>query len=52
MSWDYCKKIDSDDIINIWKMTFQASDGKGRYFLDLLNDNFNVIEFSYIKRDS
>jgi len=30
-------------------MTFQASDGKGRYFLDLLDDNFNVIEPFYIK---
>ena len=29
-SWDYCKKSDSDNIINQWKMTFQASDGKGR----------------------
>ena len=30
ISWDYCKKTDSDDIINQWKMTFQASDGKGK----------------------
>ena len=49
ISWDYCKKIDSNDIINHWKMTFQASDGKGNNFLDLLDDNFNPIEPSYTK---
>ena len=49
MSWDYCKKIDSDNIINYWKMMFQASDGKGRHFLDLLDDNFNAIEPPYTK---
>ena len=48
-SWDYCKKIDSDDIIKQWKMTFQASDGKGNHFLDLLDDDLNPIEPSYIK---
>ena len=47
--WDFCKKTDSDDIINQWKMTFQASDGKGNHFLDLLDDNFNIIEPSYMK---
>ena len=30
-------------------MTFQASDGKGRQFLDLMDDNFNVIKSSYTK---
>jgi len=30
-------------------MTFQASDGKGRHFLDLVDDNFNAIEPSYTK---
>ena len=30
-------------------MTFQASDGKGRNFLDLINDNYKVIKLSYIK---
>ena len=47
--WDFCKKTDSDDIINQWKMTFQASDRKGNHFLDLLDDNFNIIEPSYMK---
>jgi len=49
ISWDYCKKSDSNDIINQWKMTFQASDGKEKHFLDLLDDNFNTIKPVYIK---
>ena len=49
ISWDFCKKIDSDDIINQWKMTFQALDSKGNHFLDLLDDDFNPIEPSYTK---
>jgi len=49
MSWDYSRKIKCDDILNTWKMTFQALDGKGRQFLNLLDDNFNIIEPSYAK---
>ena len=49
ISWDFCKKSDSDDIIKQWKMTFQASDGKGNQFLNLLDDDFNTIEPSYMK---
>ena len=30
-------------------MCFQASNGKGNNFLDLLDDDFNIIEPSYIK---
>ena len=30
-------------------MTFQALDGKGNHFLDLLDDNLNVIEPLYSK---
>ena len=30
-------------------MTFQALDRKGRQFLNLVDDNFNTIELSYIK---
>ena len=52
ISWDYCKKTDSDDIINQWKMTFQALDGKGKHFLDLVNDNLNSIEPAYTKGGS
>ena len=49
ISWDYCKKTDSNDIINQWKMTFQASDRKGNHFLDLVDDNLNIIEPAYTK---
>ena len=48
-SWDYSKKTECDDILNNWKMTFQASDGIGNQFLNLLNDNFNIIEPFYAK---
>jgi len=30
-------------------MTFQALDGKGNHFLDLLDDDLNVIEPSYTR---
>ena len=30
-------------------MRFQASDGKGNNFLDLLDNNFNTIKLLYIK---
>ena len=49
ISWDFCKKTNSEDIINHWKMMFQASDGRGNQFLDLLDDDFNPIEPSYTK---
>ena len=38
-SWDFSKKNKSDNIINIWKMIFQALDLKGNHFLDLLDNN-------------
>ena len=49
ISWNYCKKIDSDDIINQWNMIFQASNRKGRHFLDLVDNNLNIIEPVYTK---
>jgi len=49
ISWDYCEKINSNNIINHWKMTFQVSDGKGRSFLNLVDGNYEDIELSYIK---
>ena len=30
-------------------MTFQASDGKGKQFYDLVDDNLEIIELSYTK---
>jgi len=49
MSWDFNKESECDDLLNNWKMTFQASDLKGRQFLKLLNSDNNIIELSYIK---
>jgi len=49
ISWDYCKKSDCDEIIKLWKMTFQASDGRGNHFLDLLDDDLNAIEPHQVK---
>jgi len=48
-SWEFCKKSDSDELIKLWKMTFQASEGKGKNFLELLDDDLNVVEPSYTK---
>ena len=48
-SWEFCMKSDSDELIKLWKMTFQASEGKGKNFLKLLNDDLNVVEPSYTK---
>jgi len=33
-------------------MTFQALDGKERQFLDLVDDNLNIIEPAYTKEES
>ena len=49
MSWDLSKKNKCDNIANKWEMTFQALDLKGKYFLDFLDSNNNIIELSYIK---
>jgi len=43
------QKNKCDDTANKWKMTFQASDLKGKYFLNLLDSDDNIIELSYIK---
>ena len=52
ISWDFGKKSESDDILNTWKMIFQASDLKGKQFLNLLDGDNNIIEPSYIKGGS
>jgi len=49
MSWDFSKKSESNDILKVWKMMFQASDLKGNQFLDLLDNDNNIIEPSYVK---
>jgi len=48
-SWDFCKKSNCDELTKLWKMTFQASDGKGNQFLNLLDNDLNDIEPSYSK---
>jgi len=49
MLWDLNKKSKCNDLLNNWKMTFQALDLKERQFLKLLDGNNNIIELSYIK---
>jgi len=51
-SWDFSKKNECDNLVNRWKMTFQASDMKGKHFLDLVDNDNNIIEPSYIKGGS
>jgi len=48
-SWDFNKKSESDDTLKVWKITFQTSDLKGNQFLDLLDNNNNIIKLSYVK---
>jgi len=52
LSWDFSKKSECDNIIKNWKMTFQASDLKGRHFLDLINNDDNLIKPSYVNSRS
>ena len=49
ISWDFCRKTDSDNIIDLWKMTFQALDNKEKNFLNLADINNNAIKLLYIK---
>ena len=50
--WDFSKKSECDNLINIWKMTFQASDTKGKHFLDLIDVDDKPIEPLYSKGSS
>ena len=52
LSWDFSKKSECDNIIQNWKMTFQASDQKGQQFLELVDDDDNPIKLFYINRGS
>ena len=49
-SWEFSKK--SNNILFSWKMTFQASDLKGWQFLNLCNDENNVLQPTYSKGSS
>ena len=48
-SWDFYRKSKCDSILSQWRMLFQAADSKGRFFIDLLDDNLNPIELSNTK---
>ena len=50
--WEFSKKSESDNILNVWKITFQASNLKEKQFLDLLDNENNIIKPSYSKGDS
>jgi len=52
ISWDFSKKSESNTILKVWKMMFQASNLKGNQFLDLLDNENNIIELSYVKGGS
>ena len=41
-----------NEILNKWKMMFQASDDKGGNFLELIDNNLNIIELTYSKDKS
>ena len=47
--WDFSKKSECDNIINNWKITFQASDLKENNFLDLVDSDDKVLEPTYSK---
>jgi len=49
---DFSKKKEYNNYIKNWQMFFQASDFKGKHFLELLDDELNTIELSYIQEDS
>ena len=46
LSWDYNRKTECTDILNFWGMTFQASDDRGCNFLDLVDEDSNLLELS------
>ena len=52
LSWDFSKKNKCDNLVNRWKITFQTSDMKGKHFLNLVDNDNNTIEPSYIKGGS
>ena len=44
LSWNFSKKTECENILNFWRMTFQASDDRGHHFLDLLDKDSNLLE--------
>ena len=47
--WDFSKKEECYSIIRNWQMTFQASNLRGKQFLNLLDDDLHSIKLSYKK---
>jgi len=47
--WDFSKKEECDSIVKKWQMYFQASNYKGRNFLNLNKNNNNSIYSTYSK---
>ena len=43
-SWNFSRKNECDNILNSWKMSFQASDNKGCHFLELLDNDLKPIK--------
>ena len=51
-SWNFSKKSKCNNILLRQKISFQALDEKGHQFLELLNDNNNMLEPIYSKDSS
>jgi len=47
--WDFCRKCNCDIILAQWRRSFQASDYKGKNFLELCDDNLFPLIPSTIK---
>ena len=47
--WNFNKKEECNNIIRTWQKTFQKSNIKGNYFLELLDDEYCMIKHSYTK---
>jgi len=48
-SWDFSRKNKCNNILNVCKIHFQASDNKGQHVLELCNDDMQLITPSIAK---
>ena len=46
---DFSRKNKYNEVLNSWRITFQALDSKGQCFLEFLNENLKLIELLYFK---
>ena len=51
-SWEFSKKSKCNNILSNWKTAFQASNLKGQHFLELCDEDNNLLEPMYAKRGS